>query len=66
MANQDEFLSLRGTPDVFDNQIDSGDDKLNPDTRYLLEIEFNDENTMRREYDKLLSYGFIVRVKSNG
>jgi len=49
---------------IFNNNIDDKDEDIGKERKFFLEIEFADEDEMKRQYDDLLSQGLVVRVKN--
>ena len=60
--NDEEIDKLLTSVDAFDNEIE---DKISEEKekKYLLEIEFPDEQALKDEYANLSSQGLIVRIK---
>ena len=49
---------------IFNNNIDDKDEDADKERKFFLEIEFADEDDMKRQYDDLLGQGLVVRVKN--
>jgi hypothetical protein len=57
------FDDLGDYVDDMDNNLDDKDEK-EKGIKYLLEIEFADEQSRKDEYENLVSQGLIVRFKN--
>lgn len=49
---------------VFDHETDEKDSEQDASKKFILEIEFPDDQSLRDEYEALTSRGLIVRIKN--
>jgi len=59
-----DFIDGVDDSPIFNNNIDDKDEEDVKERKFFLEIEFADEDDMKRQYDDLLSQGLVVRVKN--